>query len=121
MDQTSIKTVNRDVSQAMQELADAISRKDLMTINEWSQRLFFKALSVFKHPEAWPKERIEEVIELLQHATDATVGSEVHDICSTRPEGFRSLVEDAIRARNDSDVLREAYERDVSEKSLKPL
>lgn len=121
MDQSSIETVNRDVSQAMQELTDAISKKDLTTIHEWSQRLLFKAFSVFKYPEAWPKERVEEVIELLQHAADATVSTKFHPNCSTRPEAFLSLVNDAIRAREDLDALREAYERDVSGKSLIPL
>ena len=91
--------VERVITTTIDALQSAIASKQAIRVCEFSRALADEVDHVFSHPEVWPPERVETVVQLLEQAASATVGTEYADNCAARPEEFKIRLESLLHAR----------------------
>lgn len=97
--------VEQMVLKAIEGLREALKGDDPMKTCRRSRDLFFTMFSMTAYPGVWSEERVDEAIELLQQAVNATVGTEVHDNCAPRPAEFQKHAELTQQRREALEAL----------------
>jgi len=107
MEQSSAD-VQLSIDATMNELRDAIRKRDPKCICELTRALVWATPYAYSRPEVWSAARIDEARRLLKEAARVTVGTPKEQKCAGRPAKFMALIHSMQRARESYDEFRRA-------------